>query len=136
MVISDDSGREDKHSEARKDLTAPEPTSERSEARTQFALSNIGREDSSAHFRLFWIRWLALPLVVLTLLGMVVGLVLGLGSPGPVIGGILSLAVAVKGLLSFSRTQMDDQSGLQWNREGLLRDQPDVGDDDPGLLRE
>ncbi len=126
MAISDFSNREDKNPEALDDVTVPEPPPERSEARAQLALSNVGREDSSASFRLFWIRWLALPLVVLALLGMVVGLVLGFGSPGPVIGGILSLAVAAKVLLSFSWTQMDDLSSLQWDREGLLLDHPDL----------
>lgn len=86
----------------------------------RFRLNEIDRTSSSLRFRLTYLRWLILPVLGIALGAMVIGLVLGAGSPGPVVGGIAGVVAAAVGFLRKAGDIQDDLSDLQAERRPLL----------------
>lgn len=97
-----------------------------SDLRALTALRDLDRRLSSQRIHLFITRWLYLPLMLVALIAMVLGLILGSGTPGPVIGGIVMTAGAAAAFFTWARRQEDDLADLEDERDGLLRDHPSI----------
>jgi len=83
-------------------------------------VNEIERQLTSLEFRILWMRYLALPIVVLATVAMTVGLILGVGSRSAVIGGALGLATAGIGMVSFLRGESERLADLVGERDELL----------------
>jgi len=87
----------------------------------QFRLSELDRTISSRRFLLASVRWLYLPALLVALVLMVVGLILGWGSFGPVLGGAIVLLSAVLSLSHKAGGIRDDLMELQQERESMAK---------------
>jgi len=87
----------------------------------QFRLGELDRSISSRRFLLATVRWLYIPALVIALVLMVVGLVLGWGSFGPVLGGAMALLAAVLSLVHKAGGIRDDLEELQDERDAMAR---------------
>jgi hypothetical protein len=85
----------------------------------QFRLGELDRTISSRRFLLTTVRWLYIPVLVMALVLMVVGLVLGWGSFGPVLGGAMALFAAVLSLVHKAGEIRDDLVELQDERDSM-----------------
>jgi hypothetical protein len=106
-----------------------------SELRALATLRDLDRRMMSQGTRLFMTRWLLLPMMLIVLVGLVVGLVMGFGNPGPVIGGVLAVAGGAAGIAEWARRQADDLRDVQEERRCLLHDHPSLGAGDPRSTR-
>ena len=87
--------------------------------RTQAEAHEADRQLASVRFRLFWMSYLALPLLVVATVAMVLGLILGVGPPGAVLGGVAALGTAVVGMVSVIRGERERVAELVEFREAL-----------------
>lgn len=106
-------------------VTEPTPLEPMNDARAHMLARDLERRLSGRKVHLFVTRWLALPLMLIALLAMVLGLILGFGSPGPVIGGAVAIAGAAGGLASWARRQEDALAELEDARGALLESHRD-----------
>jgi len=99
---------------------------EKSDLRAGVTLRDLDRRLLFQRIPLFVTRWLALPLMLVTLVGLVLALILGFGSgsPAELIGGIVLVAGAASVLASWAGRQADDLVDLQEERRCLLHDHP------------
>ena len=84
---------------------------------SQFREGELEREISSSRFQLATIRWIYSPVLVLALVAMVVGLILGWGSFGPVLGGAVGILGAVIALFQRARGIEEDLTYLIEKRD-------------------
>ncbi len=87
--------------------------------RDRFGLSEYDRAISSRRFRLATVRWIYIPVLMAALIAMVLGLVLGWGSFGPVLGGAMGLFGAVFSISQKAIRIQDDLNELVEERDSL-----------------
>ncbi|MGD2123928.1 MAG: hypothetical protein PVJ76_19410 [Gemmatimonadota bacterium] len=87
--------------------------------RDQFGLAEYDRAISSRRFRLATVRWVYIPVLVAALIAMILGLVFGWGSFGPVLGGAIGLFGAVFSVSQKAIRIQDDLEELVEERELL-----------------
>lgn len=104
--------------------------------RAQALLHDLDRSISSVRFRLALTRWLYLPTMLLALVVMVVGLVLGFGTTGPVLGGIIGIAGAAAGFSVLAQKQEGQLAELVDERDDLLEEFPELERGSPPALRD
>jgi hypothetical protein len=98
----------------------PDSPSETGESlQDKFSLSEYDRAISSRRFRLATVRWIYRPVLVAALIAMVLGLVLGWGSFGPVLGGAMGLFGAVYSLSQKAIRIQDELNELLEERDSL-----------------
>jgi len=97
-----------------------------SDLRALATLRDLDRRTLSQSTHLLMTRWLFLPVMLVALAGMIVGLVMGFGSPAPVIGGIVALVGGVAGVAERARRQADDLADLDEDRNHILRSHPSL----------
>jgi hypothetical protein len=109
----------------------PEPTSV---LQAQFHLSELDRTISSRRFQLASVQWLYIPVLLVALIAMIVGLVLGWGSFGPVLGGAVAIFGGVLSLFQKAGGLQDDLADLQEERDSTAAVLEAGVGDDPGRL--
>ncbi len=95
-----------------------------SEAQALSALGDIDQSISSVKLRLGIARWLYVPALALGLMGIVVGFVLGMGSPGPLAVAVVVVAASVATFVYTSHRNEGDLADLLAEREALLHEFP------------
>jgi hypothetical protein len=86
---------------------------------SQFRVGELDRTISSRRFLLASVQWLFIPVLLIALVAMIVGLVLGWGSFGPVLGGSVAILGGVLSLFQWAGGMRDDLAGLQEERDSL-----------------
>lgn len=86
----------------------------------QARLRELDRSLPSTRFKLGVVRWLYLPLLSITLVAMVVGIVMGVGDLWPMVGGAAALAGAVGTFVGVVRRLSDDVDDLEDERDTWL----------------
>lgn len=87
--------------------------------RDRFGLAEYERAISSRRSRLATVRWVYLPVLVAALIAMILGLVFGWGSFGPVLGGAIGLLGAVFSVSQKAIGIQDDLKELLAERDSL-----------------
>ena len=100
----------------------------------QARVNDIERRISALRFRLASLRWLYLPVFFAALVAMIVGLILGAGTPGPMIGGITAIAGGVAVFFPMAGNTRDEITDLEDERVSILAALPQHVKDVPGQI--
>jgi hypothetical protein len=85
----------------------------------RFRLRELERRISALRFRLGYVQWLFIPVLIIALIAMIAGLVMGMGSAGPVISGIVAIGTAIMSLFWEGREHPGRYQG-PWRGAGFL----------------
>jgi len=87
---------------------------------SRFREGELDRTISAHRFRLAVVRWLYLPVLAVALVLMILGLILGWGSFGPVFGGAVAILGGVLSLVHMTGGMQDNLREMEEERDSAV----------------
>ena len=91
---------------------------------TQAHLNEIDRRLSSLRFRRAFVNWLILPVFFAALAAMIVAWILGFGTRGSMLVGIITIAGGIALFFPLDHKLQDEITDLRYERRSILADLP------------